>query len=75
LYDTTPNTARNAAAMLKCASGVRLYLAASPPAAAPSIPPTLHTPWNEDMIGLLQAFSTSTACAFMATSITPIATP
>src|SRR5690606_35976972 len=37
--------------------------------------PTLHSPWNDDIIGFFHILSTSTACSFMVTSMPPLNKP
>jgi hypothetical protein len=47
----------------------------APPTAAPTIPPTLNMPCNEDMIGRPSVCSTALASAFIATSSVAIPAP
>ena len=56
---------------VNCASRPMPTLTHAAPINAPSSAPTLHMPWNRDMIGDRARRSTVPACVFIATSRAP----
>ena len=60
---------------MAAAMGFKPNLMRKPKASAPNNPPTLKSPWSDDMIGLPELFWTCTPWLFMATSTVPTAQP
>ena len=68
---TTTTTNTTAPRTVNCASRPTPTLTHAAPINAPSNAPTLHMPWNRDMIGDCARRSTVPACVFIATSRPP----